>query len=215
MTGKSYRLYHGGICLITDKDSCPLTVREMAYLALKSGIKWIQYRDKGSDRIAAYRNALVLRELTRDFGACLIINDHADIAAAVEADGVHLGQEDLPLREARKIMGHEKIVGISTHSIEEATEAEFEGADYIGFGPVFATRTKDAGRPRGIGELTKINSSVRIPVVAIGGVDLDNCLSIFESGASAVAAASSVLSGDIGHNAACFADIAVRYTGSV
>ncbi len=214
MTEKSYKLYQGGICLITDKGSCSLTVLEMACLALESGIKWIQYRDKGSDRLEAYRTALALRELTRDFGACLIINDHVDIAAAVGADGVHLGQEDLPLHEARKIIGHEKIVGISTHSIEEATEAELEGADYIGFGPVFSTSTKQAGRPKGIGELKKINATVRIPVVAIGGIDLDNCPSIFECGASAVATASSVLSGDIRRNAACFADIVVRYTRS-
>lgn len=214
MTGKSYRLYHGGICLITDKGSCPLTVLEMACLALESGIRWIQYRDKGSDRLDAYRTALALRELTRDFGACLIINDHVDIAAAVEADGVHLGQEDLPLREARKIMGYDKIVGISTHSVEEAAAAESEGADYIGFGPVFPTNTKEAGLPKGIGELKKINSSVRIPVVAIGGIDIDNCPSIFESGASAVATASSILHGDIRHNAAFFTDIIVKYTRS-
>jgi thiamine-phosphate diphosphorylase len=112
-------------------------------------------------------------------------------------------------------MGREKIVGVSTHSIEEAVSAETEGADYIGFGPVFPTITKDAGRPKGIGELKKINSSVKIPVVAIGGISPENCPSIFECGASAVAAASSVLSGDIRHNVAYFTDIVGRYAGSV
>jgi thiamine-phosphate pyrophosphorylase len=210
MTGKSQQLYQGGICLITDKDSCSLTVLEMAYIALRSGIKWIQYRDKGSDRLDAYRVALALRELTRDFGACLIINDYADIAAAVGADGVHLGQDDLPADEARKVVGRAKIVGISTHSREEALRAQTEGADYIGFGPVFPTITKDAGQPQGVGRLREISSSVRIPVVAIGGISPDNCTSLFDCGVSAVAAASSVLSGDIQHNASCLVNIVGR-----
>jgi thiamine-phosphate pyrophosphorylase len=214
MTGKSHQLYQGGICLITDKDSCSLTVLEMAYLALRSGIKWIQYRDKGGDRLDVYRTALALRELTRDFGACLIVNDYADIAAAVEADGVHLGQEDLPAGEARKVLGGAKIVGISTHSRDEAMRAESEGADYIGFGPVFHTATKDAGHPQGAVRLKEISHSVGIPVVAIGGVSTDNCSSVFDCGASAVAAASSVLSSDIRHNASCLMNIVGRYARS-
>ncbi|MGD2080270.1 MAG: thiamine phosphate synthase [Nitrospirota bacterium] len=199
--------YHGGICLITDRDSCPLTVLEMARVALEAGITWIQYRDKSRDRLAAFRTAMALREVTAKHGACLVINDYADIAVAVGADGVHLGQEDLPTREARKVTGGRMIIGISTHSVEEARAAEGQGADYIGFGPVFHTETKDAGAPRGVEGLRNIRDSVGIPVVAIGGIDVDNCASVFEGGASAVAAASSVLSGDIRGNVCCFVEL--------
>lgn len=216
MQTESHRdLYNGGICLITDKSSCPLTVLEMARLALESGIKWIQYRDKSKNRLEAFRNAMALREITREFGACLIINDHADIAAAVGADGVHLGQEDLPALLARKVMGGDMIIGISTHNIDQAMAAESEGADYIGFGPVFHTETKEAGLPRGIGYLRKIKDSIGIPVVAIGGIDLENCTSVLESGASAVAAASSILSGDVSRNACCFVDLIGKYVRSM
>jgi thiamine-phosphate pyrophosphorylase len=207
-------LYHGGICLVTDKSSCPLTVLEMAWLALGSGIKWIQYRDKSKNRLEAFRNAMALREITREFGACLIINDHADIAVAVDADGVHLGQEDLPATLARKVIGGNMIIGISTHSIDEAMTAEAEGADYIGFGPVFYTKTKDAGAPRGVEALRRIKSSVGIPVVAIGGINYENCTSVLENGASAVAAASSVLSGDVYSNACCFVDLIGKFARS-
>ncbi len=199
--------YHGGICLITDRGSCPLTVVEMARIALEAGITWIQYRDKNKDRRAAFRTAMALREITSQYGACLVINDFADIAAAVGADGVHLGQEDLPTREARKVTGGCMIIGISTHSAEEARAAEAEGADYIGFGPIFHTETKDAGAPRGIDGLRNIRKSVGIPVVAIGGINLDNCASVFEGGASAVAAASSVLSGDVRSNVCGFVEL--------
>jgi len=210
MTEKSHQLYHGGICLITDKDACALTVLEMAYFALKSGIKWIQYRDKSSDRLEAYRIALALRELTHDFEACLIINDYADIAAAVQADGVHLGQDDLPTSEARKILGRTSIIGISTHNRDEAVMAESEGADYIGFGPVFYTTTKEVGQPQGVNKLREISYSVHIPVVAIGGISPSNCTSLFDCGVSAVATASAVLSGDVLHNASCLVDIVGR-----
>lgn len=206
--------YHGGICLITDRNSCPLTVLEMARVALEAGITWLQYRDKSRDRLAAFRTARALREITMEHGACLVINDYADIAVAVGADGVHLGQEDLPAREARKVTGVRMIIGISTHSVEEARAAEDEGADYIGFGPVFHTNTKDAGAARGVEELRSIRDSVGIPVVAIGGINVDNCASVFEGGASAVAAASSVLSGDVRGNVCGFVERIERLSRS-
>ena len=193
--------YHGGICFITDRASCDITCEEMVLLALRSGVKWIQYRDKDKSRRNIYRTALRLRELADDFGACLIINDYVDIAAFVGADGVHLGQEDLPVKEARKILGEGKVIGISTHSLNEAVRAEKDGASYIGFGPVMHTATKrDAGRPMGIDTLKKIRDKVHIPVVAIGGINLDNIESVFSSGVQAVAVASGVLKGNIQHN---------------
>jgi thiamine-phosphate pyrophosphorylase len=169
----------------------------MATFVLRAGVRWIQYRDKDKDRIDFYHNALLLRKLTHDFGACLIINDYADIAAAVDADGVHLGQDDLPLSEVRKIMGNDKLIGISTHNLQEAVEAQSGGADYIGFGPVYETVTKKAaGEPRGPGKLAEIRSRVNIPIVAIGGIRRDYVPDIFSKGARAVAVASAILRGE-------------------
>ncbi|MEJ2684260.1 MAG: thiamine phosphate synthase [Candidatus Sulfobium sp.] len=142
-------MYLNGICFITDRTYCSLSPHEMCMAALKGGVRFIQYRDKDRTRKEIYYEAVRLREMTLSAGAVLIINDHADIALAVNADGVHLGQDDLPLKEARKIMG-DRIIGISTHDLEQAEEAQSGGADYIGFGPVFETLTKDAGNPKGI-----------------------------------------------------------------
>lgn len=199
-------VFLGGICLVTDKSACSLTCVEMAVLALKAGIRFIQLRDKENDRLGLYRTAVRLREITRDFGACFIVNDHADIAASVEADGVHLGQEDLPVKEARKVLGKDKFVGVSTHSMKEALAAEEDGADYIGFGPVFNTTTKQAGSPRGTDMLMKIRESVKLPVVAIGGICLESLDEVFASGANAVAAASGILSGQVHQNAKDFVE---------
>jgi thiamine-phosphate pyrophosphorylase len=182
----------------------------MTLRALQAGIGWLQYRDKESSRRLIYEEAVNLRTITRDFNAVLIVNDHADIAYAVDADGVHLGQDDLPLHEARKIM-KQKIIGISTHSMEQAREAEKGGADYIGFGPVFPTATKDAGAPKGLDMLREIRREITIPVVAIGGITSGNVRSVLEAGADAVAVASALLKGNIGDNAKIFIDIIRLY----
>lgn len=194
-------LYHGGICLITDRTLCCLTPVEMAHLALKAGIRWIQYRDKDRDRRAFLATAMSLRGLTRQYGACFIVNDYPDIALIVDADGVHLGQDDMPMAEARRIMGRQKIIGISTHSLKDAVAANASGADYIGFGPVFATRTKDAGDPKGTEMLGRIVRKVDVPVVAIGGIRLSRLGDVMSAGACAVATASAILKGDVPVNA--------------
>ncbi len=173
---------------------------------LRAGIRFIQYRQKEGTRREIYEEAAKLRKLTRHFNATLIINDHADIALAVDAEGVHLGQDDLPLAEARKIMGG-KIIGISTHDLQQATDAERGGADYIGFGPVFETKTKDAGKPRGIDNLRLITQTLHIPVIAIGGINVNNIGSVILSGAEAVAVASAICTGDVAANAAQFLSI--------
>ena len=177
-----------------------MSIYEAVFTVLKTGIKFIQYREKRASRREIYEEAIKLRRLTRHFNATLIINDHADIALAVDADGVHLGQEDLPLKEARKIMG-KKIVGISTHNLEQAKEADEGGADYIGFGPVFHTTTKDAGVPVGVDKLRIIKQNVSIPVVAIGGISLENIESVVDAGADAVAMATAICRGDMAGNA--------------
>ena len=199
-------MYLGGLCFITDNTYCNLSISAMAEVALKAGIKFIQYRDKNAARRKIFEEALTLRGLTARYRATLIINDYPDIALAVDADGVHLGQDDFPLREARKIMGG-RIVGISTHDLAQAGEAEEGGADYIGFGPVFHTTTKDAGAPRGLDFLKGVTENVRIPVVAIGGINMDNMEAVFEAGADAVAVATAICAGDMAGNARRFADL--------
>lgn len=192
-----------GLCLITDRKAGGRTAEEMVKTALDSGARWIQYREKEKTRREIYREALKLRDITQQFRALFIVNDHIDIALAVDADGVHLGQDDLPLREARKIVG-DRIIGISTHSLSEAMDAAEGGADYIGFGPVFPTATKDAGMPKGVEMLREIKRQVSIPVVAIGGITVENLPEVLASGADAVAAASAILRGDISENVRSF-----------
>ncbi len=195
-----------GLCLVTDRKVCGLTSEEMTTIALKAGAEWIQYREKEKTRREIFDEALRLRRLTGEYGAAFIVNDHADIALAVDADGVHLGQDDLPLQEARKFMG-KKIIGISTHSLAEALAAFSSGADYIGFGPVFHTTTKDAGEPKGVELLKEIKRHVSIPVVAIGGISPENLQMVRKAGADGVAVASAILKGDIYENVKFFMKI--------
>jgi thiamine-phosphate diphosphorylase len=123
-----------------------------------------------------------------------MVNDHADIALAVDADGVHLGQDDLPIEHARDLLGSGKLIGVSTHSPEQAKVAEAGGADYIGFGPVFRTSTKDAGPVQGIEKISVIKRTVSVPVFAIGGITLANVEEVICAGADGVAVISAVLS---------------------
>jgi len=200
-------MYFGGLCFITDHNTGGLSFLDMTQAVLKAGVGWVQYRDKTGSRRKVYEEAIKLKDLAGKHNAVFIVNDYSDIALAVDADGVHLGQDDLPVKEARKILGKGKIIGVSTHSIEQSLEAEQAGADYIGFGPVFHTSTKDAGSPRGIDLLGEIKNKVSIPVVAIGGINLGNIHSVLETGVDAVAAASAILKGDIEENAGKFMEI--------
>lgn len=136
------------------------------------------------------------RAETRVHGCKLIINDRVDVALACDADGVHLGQDDLPLAASRKLVG-QKIVGISTHDIEQAQEAERNGADYIGFGPMFSTQTKTTGfTARGFDSLRQIRAGVKIPIVAIGGIKEQNVKQVWQAGADSAAIISDILSAD-------------------
>jgi thiamine-phosphate pyrophosphorylase len=136
------------------------------------------------------------RTLTKPHGCRLIINDRVDIALACGADGVHLGQEDMPLHAARKLMG-EKIIGISTHDVAQAKEAEHGGADYIGFGPMFGTTTKKTGYAvRGPDMLRQVRGAVKIPIVAIGGITENNVIQVWQAGADSAAIISDILGAD-------------------
>lgn len=164
--------------------------------ALSAGVRFFQYRDKTGTRRSIYETALQLAKLAREAEALFIVNDHADIAVAVDADGVHVGQDDLPPEAARAMVGPDRIIGVSTHSREQALLAERSGADYIGFGPLFPTLTKDAGAVQGLKALTIIRQSVRIPIIVIGGINHENCASAMEAGADGVAVISAILYAD-------------------
>lgn len=161
--------------------------------AILGGVDIIQLRDKKSSKRDILQKAVALRELTRKHNVMFIVNDHIDVALAVGADGIHLGQDDLPLPAARKIVGN-MIIGISTHSIEEARLAEQEGADYIGVGPVFATKSKeDVVSPVTTSYVREVAGEIRIPFVAIGGIKLHNVDQVLEAGASRICAISEIV----------------------
>lgn len=162
--------------------------------AIQGGADIIQLREKNKTKKELLHMARALRELTRRYDVPLIINDHLDLALAVDADGVHLGQDDLPLVEARKILGPDKIIGISTHALEEALQAEKDGADYIGVGPVFPTKSKvDVVDPVGLSYVEEVAEHISIPFVAIGGIKLHNLDSVLASGARRIAVISAIV----------------------
>ncbi len=165
--------------------------------SLEVGVKMVQYREKSGTRRARLEGARRLRNLTRKHGALLIINDEADLALAVGADGVHLGQEDLPLRYARKILGGEKIIGISTHNLWEAEEAARQGANYLGLGPAYPTPSKVSDRPTlGVPGIAFVARRVSLPVYAIGGIGAEQAEALVRAGAHGIAVISAVLTAD-------------------
>ena len=170
--------------------------------AIDGGARLFQYREKQATRRAMFETATALRHLTRAHGATLIINDQIDLACAVRADGVHLGQDDLPVSVARKMLARGAIVGVSTHDLDETIRAETDGADYVGFGPLFTTVTKQMTRPPlGITPLREVAQRVTIPIYAIGGIRLDHLSDIIAAGATGVSAVSG-LAGDVRENVA-------------
>jgi thiamine-phosphate pyrophosphorylase len=181
--------------LITDRNGCAgrdlLTVIEEA---LKGGVKAVQLREKDLPARDLCNLALEMRELTRRFGARLFINDRIDIAMAVNADGVHLGESGIPAGVARKLLGKGKLIGASCHSLESALSAQERGADFITCGPVFHTPSKAAyGEPIGLPLLAEVASSTNIPVFAIGGIKMGNIGEVMAAGVSGVALISAVI----------------------
>jgi thiamine-phosphate pyrophosphorylase len=160
--------------------------------AVASGVKVVQYRDKDASTKKMFLEAVKLKALCK--GITFLVNDRLDIALAIDADGVHIGSDDLPYVSARKLLGKNKIIGLTVHSVNEALEAQRQGADYIGVSPVFATLTKPAaGRPKGPGLIRKIRRCVSIPIIAIGGIDLSNAREVIASGADGLCAISAVV----------------------
>jgi thiamine-phosphate pyrophosphorylase len=160
--------------------------------AVAAGVRVVQYREKQGDTQALVEEARRLRELCRT--ARFLVNDRVDVALAADADGVHLGRDDLPYAEARRLLGKNKIIGLTVGSLAEALEAQELGADYLGVSPIFATLTKaDAGPPMGLGLLREIRKRVSLPLVAIGGISLANAPAVIRAGADMVCAISMVV----------------------
>ncbi len=161
--------------------------------AVEAGICFIQYRDKSSQRGLIYKRALRLREICTRGKVTFIVNDEIDIALAVEADGVHLGQDDFPIEMARSVLKSGIMVGISTHNLAQALEAQSSGADYIGYGPIFKTQTKiSETAPLGMAAIAEIREKVSIPIYAIGGIQWPQAQDVLAAGATGVALASAL-----------------------
>lgn len=171
--------------------------REVIAAAIRGGTTIVQYREKNASTRLMIDEALELRDLCRAHGVPFIVNDRVDIALAVDADGVHVGQEDMPASLARKLIGHNKILGVSAENVEQARAAIADGADYVGAGAIFATATKaDANKPIEIPGLLKIARACTIPIVGIGGINASNAASVIRAGAVGVAVVSAMVGAD-------------------
>lgn len=181
-----------GYYFITDKSLSRLGNFSDVSEAVKAGVRVVQYREKNASTKEMFEEALKLREICKEI--IFLVNDRIDIAKAVNADGVHIGKSDMPYQMARKLMGKNKIIGVTVHNLSGAKEAEKQGADYIGLSPIFETSTKpDAKNPVGIGMIKEIKQYVRIPLVAIGGIDILNAPKVIAAGADCICAISAVV----------------------
>jgi thiamine-phosphate pyrophosphorylase len=186
-----YSLY-----LVTDSAlSLGRRTLDIVEAAIAGGATIVQYREKSSSTRAMVEEAGALAALCRARGVPFIVNDRLDVALAVDADGLHVGQDDLPPALARGLLGRGKLLGVSVGSVEEALRAKAEGADYLGASPIFATPTKsDAPRPMGLEGLRELAAAMDLPIVAIGGINASNAEAVIEAGASGLAVVSAIVS---------------------
>jgi thiamine-phosphate pyrophosphorylase len=184
-------------------------------MAIAGGADTIQFRQKHGPAREMIRIARDMKSLCEKAGVALIVNDRIDIAIATEANGVHLGQDDFPITLARRLLGNDKIIGGSARNLEEVLECVTQGADYVGFGPVYPTLSKeDAGTATGIELLKKISEKVSIPVIAIGGIDSVNVHEVMRSGAHGIAVISAVCCNPDPEQATRILKEALNYHGS-
>ena len=182
--------------LVTDKSDDEEKFLNTIESAIKGGVSVVQIREKTADTLDFYRLALKVKEITEKYGVPLIINDRVDVALAVDADGVHVGQSDMPCDVTRNLVGDDKIVGVSAATIDEARKAQNDGADYIGTGAVFPTATKDDAPKITKNDLKEIAESIEIPVVAIGGINHENASQLKDSGIAGLSVVSAIMSSD-------------------
>ncbi len=194
-----YSLY-----LVTDRTlSRGRTTCEIVREAIAGGVTCVQLREKNCTTREFVAEARLLKDVLAGTGIPLIINDRLDVALAVGAEGLHLGQQDMPIADARRIAGSGMIIGVSAECLEDARRAEAEGADYIGISPVFATSTKaDAAAPLGLAGLRQIRAAVKLPLVGIGGIGLENAHAVMHAGADGVAVVSAIVAASCPRTAA-------------
>lgn len=187
-------------CLTAAHMSAGRSTLDVVAQMLEAGVRLVQYREKEKKAGEQYQECLRLRAMTREAGAALVVNDDVALAVAVGADGVHVGQQDLPLPAVRQVVGRDMAIGISTHSPQQARAAVAEGADYIGVGPLFATQTKaDVCEPVGLEYLDWVAANIALPFVAIGGIKRHNVAEVVRRGAPCVALVSEITAAaDIG-----------------
>ena len=186
----------GRLWVITDESIQNRFSHEiLAALSIAGGAGMIQYRDKTSNTRARIEKAIILKKICSEFKVPLIVNDRTDVALAAGTDGVHLGRDDLPIKAARAILGPDKIIGGSAGTVEQALEVQADGADYVGFGHIFPTGSKDKpGRPVGLSGLAAACSALAIPVIAIGGIDAATAPEVIRAGAWGLAVIGAVCS---------------------
>ena len=186
------------LCVITDPElGRGLSHVDIARMALEGGAPMIQLRDKSAGLRQLLPQAQEIASLCRERGAHFIVNDRLDLALAADADGVHLGQDDLPPMVARSALGPGKTLGVSTHSLEQAIRAAEEGADYLAIGPIFPTATKPTGYAAvGCDMIRRILARIDLPLVAIGGITLSNVAEVIQAGAAGVAVVSAIVAAD-------------------
>ncbi|MFH0846593.1 MAG: thiamine phosphate synthase, partial [Chloroflexota bacterium] len=183
-----------GLCPILDTQALRgRSHLEVAEQIIKGGAKVIQLRDKVSLKRDLAPIALALRKRCRESGCLFIMNDYLDLALATDADGLHVGQEDLPAREARRLLPLDKILGVSCQDVGKAVQAEKDGADYIGHGAIFPTGSKEGAKAVGMSRLSEIKKAVSIPVIAIGGINHGNVAQVIKAGADGVAVIGAIL----------------------
>lgn len=183
------------IYLVTDRDLMSTeTLEEAVEQAILGGCTLVQLREKDCSSLDFYNTAVRVKEITEKYNVPLIINDRLDIALAVDAAGVHVGQSDMPATIVRKIVGEDKIIGVSTGSLEQALKAQKDGADYLGVGAMYATGTKKDANPTSIEELKKIRENVSIPIVVIGGINKDRVKDFEDIGIDGLAIVSAIIS---------------------
>lgn len=180
--------------IVDDSWASRCSLAEVVQQAGEAGVKLVQYRNKTGSMKQAYEAGRVLRNVAAKRDMTFVVNDRCDLALALEADGVHLGQADLPLLLARKVVGQKMLIGVSTHNSEQVRLATEEGADYLGFGPIFSTKTKANHEPVvGIEGLAGVRDLTSLPIIAIGGIVPDSVPALQAAGANGVAVASAIL----------------------
>lgn len=190
------RLEGVNLCVLVDGRKSAAAFERLVAELVEAGVGMIQLRDKGLDDRELLSRGRRLRQLTRGTASLAIINDRADIAAASDADGVHLGQEDLTVKDARAVVGTQMLIGVSTHNIDQARAAVLDGANYLGAGPTFASQTKSFAEFAGLDYLRQVAAEIRLPTFAIGGVKKENLSDVLAAGITRIAVSGAIIDAD-------------------